>query len=238
MQVTAIPAFSDNYIWCIHSDTSAIVVDPGQSKPVLQFLQEHKIDLIAVIVTHHHYDHTGGLLDLLAKYPQSVVYGPQLSQIDGVTHPLVGDECLKLALKPLECRVLAIPGHTLDHIGFYFEKQQWLFCGDTLFSGGCGRLFEGTPRQMFNSLQQINSLPDECQVFCAHEYTESNLQFACEFSPDNTKLQHHLSRVKQLRQSSKSTIPTTLAVERQCNLFLMAKTEEDFTVVRRAKDNW
>jgi hydroxyacylglutathione hydrolase len=174
--VIRIPAFKDNYIWLLRQGSLAAVVDPGDAAPVLEFLHGEGLSLSSILITHHHQDHQGGIGNLLGRFPSAEVCGPERESITGMTAPLRGGERIRPALLDFELRVLAVPGHTLGHLAYYGEGC--LFCGDALFAGGCGRLFEGTPVAMAESLARLAALPDDTRVYCAHEYTEANLRFA------------------------------------------------------------
>ena len=175
LSVTTIPAFADNYLWLIHDQHNAVVVDPGDAAPVLATLASHKLKLVAILLTHHHADHAGGVPALLKAFSVPV-YGPAGEKIAGVTHPLRETDTVTVPELGLHLSVIDVPGHTAGHIAYYAAQEQWLFCGDTLFAGGCGRLFEGTPAQMTVSLDKLAALPDATRVYCAHEYTVSNLR--------------------------------------------------------------
>ena len=226
MNLIALPAFADNLIWMLHDGANAIVVDPGAATPVSDALRDLKLRLTAILVTHHHPDHIGGL-KALAPLLRGPVYGPaheampvdveKMSQ--GMTFELLGTHV----------RVLDVPGHTAGHVAYVVtepDRAPWLFCGDTLFSGGCGRLFEGTPAQMHHSLDQLAALPGDTRVCCAHEYTLSNLRFARTVEPHNTALADYETRCKALRAEGAWTLPSTIATERAVNPFLRAREPE------------
>lgn len=217
MHIEAVSAFDDNYIWVIRNDTACIVIDPGDAAPVLRYLDQQQLTLSAILITHHHHDHTGGIEELYAAFA-CPVYGPVNPSINGITHPVTDNDTIHLSELKLDFQVIACPGHTLDHIAFYSEP--WLFCGDTLFSAGCGRMFEGQPAQFLHSLQRLSALPADTEVYCAHEYTAANLKFARLVEPDNKMIDEHSDWVKRKRQQGEKTLPTTIALEAQINPFL------------------
>lgn len=220
MNLLPLPAFSDNYIWLLHNGKQALVVDPGDAAPVQAALQTHGLQLQAILVTHHHADHVGGV-DALRTATGAAVYGPAFETLpEPVTRV---DASTTLHLLGLTWQVLEVPGHTAGHIAWYSADAEGgpiLFCGDTLFSGGCGRLFEGTPEQMHASLQLLARLPDNTRVACAHEYTLSNLKFACTVEPSNTALLQYRAHCEALRQQQRPTLPSLLAQELAINPFL------------------
>ncbi len=221
LSVLTVPTFRDNYVWVIHNGAHALVVDPGESAPVQAALDKHGLTLAAIVLTHHHNDHTGGVASLLQK--QAVpVFGPrhEKSPLPGVTHPVGEGDTVAVPALPIRLKVLDTPGHTLGHVAYYAEAQRWLFCGDTLFTGGCGRLIEGTPKQMTESLAKLATLPDNTLVYCAHEYTVSNLLFALAVEPNNPALQARLADAKAKREQGLSTVPATMALEKATNPFL------------------
>ncbi|TNE82075.1 MAG: hydroxyacylglutathione hydrolase [Gammaproteobacteria bacterium] len=253
LTVEPIRAFTDNYIWLFYQPgrNSACVVDPGDAVPVEAALQEKGLSLEAILVTHHHADHIGGIERLLhsRKVP---VYGP--GSIAQVSHPLGDGD--RLQVDNTQFEIIAVPGHTLDHIAYAAPNEPLIFCGDTLFAGGCGRLFEGTPEQMWQSLQRIRQLPAATRVYCAHEYTQANLRFAREVEPDNEELVNRALQVAAQRNADQATVPSLLDDELATNPFLRADQEgvrlaaekharqtlgnatEVFRVIRQWKDSF
>ena len=218
LEIIAIPAFADNYIWALRTSDGAIaVVDPGDAVPVFEYLERTAGRLCAILVTHHHEDHVGGIADLIARHPIPV-YGPAAEAITGVDHPLADGDSVALTDLGCEFKVLSVPGHTRGHIAYY--RRGMLFCGDTLFGAGCGRLFEGTPAQMYASLARIAALPADTKIYCAHEYTELNLRFAVVVEPDNPAIRLRIEEAAQLRAANRPTVPSTLATELATNPFL------------------
>jgi hydroxyacylglutathione hydrolase len=222
LSILTVPAFDDNYLWIIHDGQHAAVVDPGDAVPILAALAQHHLELSAILLTHHHADHIGGVPDLL-KHKLVPVYGPTNDGIAAVTNPLAQDDRLHLPELDLNLKILEVPGHTLGHIAYFAPLQHWLFCGDTLFAGGCGRLFEGTPAQMLHSLDQLAALPEDTAVFCAHEYTLSNLRFAKEIEPENQALLARIEREKTKREQGIPTVPSQIGLEKQTNPFLRSR---------------
>lgn len=218
-----IPAFTDNYIWALHDDRQAWVVDPGDAGPVFDWLQQTGVALAGILLTHHHADHTGGV-PALRQTTQAPVYGPAHEVLpEPVTHLGEGDTVDVLGHR---FQVLEVPGHTAGHIAYFTPDlggSPLLFCGDTLFSAGCGRLFEGSPAQMLDSLDRLAALPGPTRVCCTHEYTLSNLRFAAEVEPGNAALQAHTQWCQQRRAAGLPTLPSTLATERAINPFLRSR---------------
>ena len=226
LQVWPIPAFDDNYIWCIHDGDSALVVDPGDASPVLQYLKQENLFLKGILVTHHHADHTGGILQLLQLLGSSIpVYGPAGDDIPGRTQVVIEGDKVEIASPRISLEVYEVPGHTLSHIAYFANMQAnivepMLFCGDTLFASGCGRLFEGTPTQMSQSLAKFMALPKNTLVFCTHEYTLSNIRFALTVEPNNANLITWAQTAKSLREQNLPTLPSTIGQELQVNPFM------------------
>ncbi len=217
--IVPIKAFNDNYIWCLRNGKHALVVDPGDANPVLDYLAQEELNLVAILITHHHPDHVGGNRTLLSKF-NVPIYGPKKENIPGISQKL--SEGDSVFIKELEqgFKIIEIPGHTLGHIGYYDDSL--LLCGDTLFSCGCGRLFEGTPEQMFHSLQKIANLPDHTLIFCTHEYTEANIEFALSVEPQNKELMEFKDKVLDLRSKGLPSLPVSLRQEKLTNPFLRA----------------
>lgn len=225
LQIITLPARQDNYIWLIKKGNKALVVDPGCADVVLERLSHLKLDLHAILLTHHHHDHVDGVPSLLEHYPEASCYGPaMLSGKIAALVPLSGGERLALPEMDVTFDVLHLPGHTREHLAFY--GQGALFCGDVLFSGGCGRLLDGTPEEMFNSLQRIKQLLPGTEIYCAHEYTANNLAFALHIEPTNSTLLQRIQEVARLRQQGLPTLPSTLAQELATNVFLRTHLPE------------
>ncbi len=223
LKLIPIPAFADNYLWLLHDGRHALVVDPGDAVPVLRVLQENALQLESILVTHHHADHTGGV-DLLRNTTGAKVFGPASENIPAPYVPLhEGDVVNAMGLR---FEVLDVPGHTSGHIAFYtpvMNDEPLVFCGDTLFSGGCGRLFEGTPAQMLTSLDKLAALPAETRVCCTHEYTLSNLRFALTLEPDNKDLVNYHADCIKARSNKLPTLPSSIAQELLVNPFLRTR---------------
>jgi hydroxyacylglutathione hydrolase len=219
LSVLTVPAFKDNYLWIIHDGLNAVVVDPGDATVIRSALTAHQLTLVAILLTHHHHDHVGGVSELVKDHSVPV-FGPSEETIVGVSHTLTDASIITISELALHFRVISVPGHTKGHIAYHAPDQDWLFCGDTLFAGGCGRLFEGSPQQMATSLSKLAALPDKTQVYCAHEYTLSNLSFALVIEQDNRDLIHRISREQMKRDCGQYTVPSTIAIEKKTNPFL------------------
>lgn len=231
-----VPAFDDNYIWLLHDGIQALVVDPGDAAPVHAALAQHHLTLVAILLTHHHGDHTGGIAALRSSYGVPV-YGPANSPAhELITHPLENGD--SVVVSNWQFAVITVPGHTLDHIAFHSVDESILFCGDTLFLAGCGRVFEGTHEQMYQSLQKLAVLPEDTRVCCAHEYTLSNLRFAATVEPDNTGISDYIVHCEKLRQDNQPTLPSTLGLEKSVNPFLHCQNAGEFTRLREWKNRF
>jgi hydroxyacylglutathione hydrolase len=239
LQVWPIPAFDDNYIWCIHDGSRALVVDPGDAAPVLKYLEQEKLTLSGILITHHHADHTGGILDLLGSIGSSIpVFGPAHHEIPGRTQVAMEGDMIEIAQPRISLKVFEVPGHTLSHIAYFANTQvnvpePMLFCGDTLFATGCGRLFEGSPTQMSQSLAKFAALPLNTLVYCTHEYTLSNIRFALAVEPNNANLISWSEKAQALRAQDIPTLPTTIGQELQVNPFMRCDQED---VIAAAKE--
>jgi hydroxyacylglutathione hydrolase len=242
-EIVLLPVLQDNYIFVLHNGREAAVVDPAVGEPVVAWLRRHGLRLVAILHTHHHSDHIGGAPALLQAWPGARVFAAAadrdriVHQSDGVRQ---GD---RFTLLGREVRVLEVPGHTRAHIAYHLpalapDQGEELFCGDTLFAAGCGRLFEGTAEQMHASLARLMALPDTTRVWCAHEYTEGNLRWATAVAPADVAIAERLSTVRALRQAGQPTIPSTLAEERRTNLFVQAPDGPALATLRQSKNDW
>jgi hydroxyacylglutathione hydrolase len=221
INIFPICALIDNYIWCLHNGKYAVIVDPGEYKPVLGKLTEKKLTLTAILVTHHHYDHTNGIPKLLEHFDIPVI-GPK--EIALVTNPVQTGTRIYLPFLDLSMAYYSIPGHTLEHVAYH--SPGFIFTGDTLFTGGCGRIFEGTAQQMYDSLYRLKALPDNTLIYCGHEYTENNLKFALKVEPLNKDIQDRLAQTAALRKQLQPTVPASLLKEKQTNPFLRCSQPE------------
>ena len=241
MRIFHIPAYADNYIWVIQSGSDISVIDPGDASPVKELINTNNLNLVDILLTHHHFDHVGGTLELKEQI-DGKVYGP-VGNIEGIDIHVTEND----TIKTLDCEfsVLETPGHTLDHIAYVERQKNLVFCGDTLFSAGCGRVFEGTFEQMHNSIQKLNQLVPETMIYCAHEYTESNLKFVLSEITDEF-IENYYKKISAKRLIGDISIPTTLELERKINPFLLDVVPSDleglskleqFTELRTRKDN-
>lgn len=235
LAITPIPALQDNYIWAIAHTIArqVILVDPGESLPAVQFLQHHAYHLAGILLTHHHNDHTQGVPELLELFPDIPIYGSIESRLCFINHPIVDPSII--VVHPLfpPYTVLNIPGHTRDHIAYWDTENAQLFCGDTLFAGGCGRAFEGTLAQLYDSLNQIAALPDHTQIYCAHEYTEKNLAFAHHVEPNNPAIITRQKQIYHLRQKGHPSLPSSLQEEKATNPFLRCHSPDIISSAER-----
>ena len=230
---------SQNYIWLLEHCASkkVVVVDPTDAKPVKDFCQKHGLEIAQIWLTHWHQDHIGGVPELIAE-GNLPVYGPreELSKIPFIRHPLQHDDHFEF--QGLNVEIIAVPGHTLGHIVYYIDHLDSVFCGDTLFAMGCGRIFEGTPEQMYHSLNRLAALPPQTLVYCTHEYTLANAQFAIEIEPNNLALQHRLQETQAQRQRGEITLPSRIELELATNPFLRTENVEEFARIRQLKDQY
>lgn len=236
VKIRPIRAFNDNYIWLIEDGVNAVVVDPGLAKPVLEALEHDRLTLAAILLTHHHQDHVGGVQELLERHLVPV-YGPAMERLPACDHALTEGDQVRLDKPGIVLDVLDVPGHTAGHIAYHAADiggKPALFCGDTLFVGGCGRLFEGTPVQMLSSLDKLCALPEDTRVYCAHEYTLSNLRWARTVDPENARLLEMEQLAKAVREIDQPTVPSRMDIEKQCNPFLRSRDP----VIAQAAATW
>lgn len=233
MKVHAIQAFSDNYIWVIEKDKEAVVVDPGEGPQVMAFLAANNLTLRAILLTHNHDDHIGGVLEIYEEYPDIAIFGPDETE-PLVDHNVTEGDSFEFLGERFE--VFKTAGHTEEHISYLTGDS--LFCGDALFSAGCGRVFTGNYQAQFEALQKFRGLNDSVKVYAAHEYTVTNLNFAQSIEPDNTAIQQALDSAKNLRDQDKPTLPSTIGLEKKINLFLLADTVEEFKALRDKRDQF
>lgn len=234
LSVTALPILSDNYVWILEKDGRCVVVDPGEAAPVQKFLKKNKLELEAILLTHHHGDHVAGVLGIAGHDVDVYASTPDLRRIAGVTRGV--SDGTRITVLGTTFDVFETPGHTVGAVCYYGDGM--VFTGDTLFSAGCGRLFEGTPEQMFQSLQRLAELPEATKVYCGHEYTEKNLQFAATAEPDNAAVPKRLAEVQALRAQSLPSLPSTIGVERSVNPFVRAPDVVTFAARREARNTF
>jgi hydroxyacylglutathione hydrolase len=238
MIVEIIPCLQDNYSYLIiDENNNACVIDPSEAKPVIDLVERKKINLKYILNTHHHYDHIGGNEELKKKYNSIVVgYKDDAERIPGINVLVENNQVWKN--DNFEAKIIHIPGHTTGHISFHFFNEKLIFTGDTLFSLGCGKIFEGTYQEMFESLNKIKSLPADTKIYCGHEYTLQNSKFCIKHDPENTNLQNKILEITKKHEKAQPTIPSTLKDEIECNIFLRAKNVESFSKLRDLKDNF
>lgn len=234
IQITHIPALSDNYIWVLQKENKAIIFDPSEAKPVLDFIAKNQLELTACVLTHNHSDHTDGVAGIVGQYPNLPIFGPKETE-EFTTETVVPEQ--KFELLGLKFDVIESAGHTAGHVS-YLVNREYLFCGDSLFSAGCGRVFTGNYQAQFEALQRFKQLPDFVEVFPAHEYTQSNLKFAVAVMPPSCQLLEQQERVDILRAQQRPTLPTTIGLEKQINPFLQAVTLAEFIALRQQKDHF
>jgi len=238
MIIEIIPCLQDNYSYLIiDENNNACVIDPSEAKPVIDLVERKKINLKYILNTHHHYDHIGGNEELKKKYNSIVVgYKDDAERIPGINVLVENNQVWKN--DNFEAKIIHIPGHTTGHISFHFFNEKLIFTGDTLFSLGCGKIFEGTYQEMFESLNKIKSLPADTKIYCGHEYTLQNSKFCIKHDPENTNLQNKILEIAKKHEKAQPTIPSTLKDEIECNIFLRAKNVESFSKLRDLKDNF
>ena len=239
MRIEILKCLQDNYSYLIIDETNknACVVDPGESIPIINFVEKNNIKLKYILNTHHHYDHIGGNLELKEKYESKIVaFKDDKSRIPEIDVLVQNNQIWKA--DNFEAKIYHIPGHTSGHIAFYFFNEKKIFTGDTLFSLGCGRIFEGTYKEMFNSLNKIKKLPKETKIYCGHEYTLQNSNFCIQQDPKNSKLKDKIIKIKKKLENGLPTLPTILSEEIECNIFLKANNIETFSKLRDLKDNF
>lgn len=236
MNVHIIPTLTDNYSYVISRGQDAMLIDCGDAAPVVHFLKKNNLNLKYILCTHHHWDHIDGLPELKRVYPDAPIYAPAKDRyrIPSAEHDLED----QMNLLDTEIIVIETPGHTLNHVVFYLPGLKALFSGDTLFSGGCGRLFEGTPAQMFASLQKLKALPDKTLIYAGHEYSETNMKFALLMEPDNQKFLARLKEITALKENGRPSLPISLKAEKAINIFLQAETVQEFARLREARNQF
>lgn len=234
LRIIPIPALTDNYIWAVIQEQNLIIVDPSEAQPVLDFIAKNSLNLTAILLTHNHHDHTDGVPEILAHYPHLPVYGP--AEVAEFANIIVTPE-EKFELFGYEVKVMESAGHTAGHISYLFGYD-YLFCGDSLFSGGCGRTFTGNYQAQFEALQRFKALPNEVKVYAGHEYTQSNLKFATTVLPPSCALSEYEDYVALLRAQQKPTLPSTIGLEMQINPFMQAVDLDQFIALRKQKDHF
>lgn len=233
MNIIPIKAFSDNYIWLLEEATQAVVVDPGEAQGVLDYLDTHDLTLTTLLLTHNHDDHIGGVQDIIDRYPEIIIYGPQETANLATEGVADGDQ---FELFGQTVKVVRSEGHTRGHISYIMDDK--LFCGDAMFSGGCGRVFTGDYQAQYDALQTFKALDDDVKVYAAHEYTQTNLRFALSVQPDNALIKEALEEANKVVEAGQPTLPTTIGREKDINLFLQAKDLAEFIELRNGRDNF
>jgi hydroxyacylglutathione hydrolase len=239
MKIEIIPCLQDNYSYLVidEKESTACVIDPSEAEPVIRYLEKNKIKLKFILNTHHHFDHVGGNTELKKRYKAKILgYNGDKERIPGIDMTLKDNEIWKD--KNFTSQIIYVPGHTIGHICFYFFKEKIIFTGDTLFSLGCGRIFEGTFNQMYESLSKLKKLPKDTKIFCGHEYTLANSKFCLANDPNNKELKNKIEEIKKRINEGQPTLPTTLKEELECNIFLKANNIETFSKLRELKDNF
>ena len=239
IKIEIVPCLQDNYSYLIidKKKNNACVIDPSEAQPIINFIEKENINLKYILNTHHHFDHIGGNKELKERYNSVVVgYKHDAKRIPEISILVDNNQIWKE--DNFEAKILHIPGHTTGHIGFYFFNEKIIFTGDTLFSLGCGKIFEGTYEQMFESLSKIRNLPEDTKIYCGHEYTLQNSNFCIKHDPQNLNLQNKISKIKEKLSNNIPTIPSTLKDEKECNIFLRAKNVNSFSKLRDLKDNF
>ena len=239
IKIEIIPCLQDNYSYLIidENKNDACVVDPSEAKPIINFIEKENINLKYILNTHHHFDHIGGNIELKEKYNSIVVgYKYDAKRIPEINVLVEDNQIWKE--DNFEAKIIHIPGHTAGHIAFYFFNEKILFTGDTLFSLGCGKIFEGTYKEMFESLSKIKNLPEDTKIYCGHEYTLQNSKFCIKHDPQNQDLQNKITKINEKLKNNVPTIPSILKDEKECNIFLRAKNVESFSKLRDLKDNF
>ena len=239
IKIEIIPCLQDNYSYLIidENKNDACVVDPSEAKPIINFVEKENINLKYILNTHHHFDHIGGNIELKKKYDSIVVgYKYDAERIPEINVLVEDNQIWKE--DNFEVKIIHIPGHTTGHIAFYFFNEKIIFTGDTLFSLGCGKIFEGTYKEMFESLSKIKNLPEDTKIYCGHEYTLQNSKFCIEHDPQNQDLQKKITKINEKLKNNVPTIPSILKDEKECNIFLRAKNVESFSKLRDLKDNF
>ena len=239
IKIEIIPCLQDNYSYLIidENKNDACVVDPSEAKPIINFIEKENINLKYILNTHHHFDHIGGNIELKEKYDSIVIgYKHDAERIPEINVLVEDNQIWKE--DNFEAKIIHIPGHTTGHIAFYFFNEKIIFTGDTLFSLGCGKIFEGTYKEMFESLSKIKNLPEDTKIYCGHEYTLQNSKFCIKHDPQNQNLQNKITKINEKLKNNVPTIPSILKDEKECNIFLRAKNVESFSKLRDLKDNF